>query len=57
MKIGVLDYGAGNLRSVCRALEHLKYEYELVSTEKDIMSVDKLIIPGVGAFKVANDRF
>lgn len=53
MKIGVLDYGAGNLRSVCRALEHLKYGYELVSTEKDIMTVDKLIIPGVGAFKVA----
>lgn len=56
MKIGVLDYGAGNLKSVCRALEHLGYSYDLVSTEDDIISVDRLIIPGVGAFKVAMDQ-
>lgn len=53
MKIGVLDYGAGNLRNVCRAIEHLGYEFSLVSKHEEFSSIDKLVIPGVGAFKVA----
>lgn len=53
MKIGVLDYGAGNLKNVCRAIAHLGYQFQLVSTPEDVQNVDKLIIPGVGAFKVA----
>ena len=56
MIIGVLDYGAGNLKNVCRALEHLGYKYSLVSTNADVHTVDKLIIPGVGAYKVAMDQ-
>lgn len=56
MKIGVLDYGAGNLKNVCRAIEHLGFKYSLVSTAVDVHAVDKLIIPGVGAFKVAMDQ-
>jgi glutamine amidotransferase len=53
MNIGVLDYGAGNLKNVCRAVKFLGYNYQLVSSPQDIIKVDKLIIPGVGAFKVA----
>lgn len=53
MKIGVLDYGAGNLKNVCRAITHLGYQFQLVSTPEDVQKVDKLVIPGVGAFKVA----
>lgn len=53
MNIGVLDYGAGNLKNVCRAIEHLGYKYSLVSKSSEIENVDKLIIPGVGAFRVA----
>ncbi len=56
MNIGVLDYGAGNLRNVCRAIEHLGYRYTLVSNTSQIADVDKLIIPGVGAFKIAMEQ-
>lgn len=56
MKVGILDYGAGNLKNVCRAVEYLGYSYQLVSSEKEVLSVDKIIIPGVGAFKVAMDQ-
>lgn len=56
MTIGILDYGAGNLKNVCRAIEHLGYEYQLVSKENQLLLVDKLIIPGVGAFKVAMEQ-
>ncbi len=56
MIIGVLDYGAGNLKNVCRAIEHLGYGYKLVSSAAEVLSVEKLIIPGVGAFKVAMEQ-
>lgn len=53
MIIGVLDYGAGNLKNVCRAITHLGYDFRLVTNAKELNELDKLIIPGVGAFKVA----
>ncbi|MCW8877882.1 MAG: imidazole glycerol phosphate synthase subunit HisH [Kangiellaceae bacterium] len=56
MKIGILDYGAGNLKNVCRAIEHLEHSYCLVSDPESIEVVDKLIVPGVGAFKVAMEQ-
>jgi glutamine amidotransferase len=48
--IGVIDYGMGNLRSVLNALEHLGAEAVLVSSPEGATDVDKLILPGVGAF-------
>jgi len=56
MKIGILDYGAGNLKNVCRAIEHLGYDYQLITSPQDVMNAEKLIIPGVGAFKVAMEQ-
>lgn len=56
MIIGILDYGAGNLKNVCRAVEYLGFEYILVSSAEDFLRADKLIIPGVGAFKVAMEQ-
>jgi glutamine amidotransferase len=56
MIVGILDYGAGNLKNVCRAVEHLGFEYVLVSSAEDFACIDKLIIPGVGAFKVAMEQ-
>lgn len=49
-KIGVIDYGAGNLRSVCNALTHLGIDSRLVRSGSDIDGLEKLIFPGVGAF-------
>jgi glutamine amidotransferase len=56
MNIGVLDYGAGNLKNVCRAIEHLGYDYQLITSPKGVINAEKLIIPGVGAFKVAMEQ-
>lgn len=53
--VGILDYGAGNLKNVCRAIEHLGGEYELITNPAELDSCSKLIIPGVGAFKAAMD--
>jgi len=48
--IGVIDYGAGNLKNVCNALERLGYESVVTNDTKVLETCEKLIIPGVGAF-------
>lgn len=53
--IGIIDYGMGNLRSVEKALEYLNYEVFVSSDIKKLEKADKLILPGVGAFKDAID--
>ena len=50
MKIGIIDYGAGNLRSVRNTLRKLDLAHEVYSSPVGIDSCDKLILPGVGAF-------
>lgn len=50
MKVGVIDYGVGNLGSVMRALEMLRVTPLLVNRATDMHSVDCLILPGVGNF-------
>jgi glutamine amidotransferase len=51
-KIVVVDYGLGNLYSVQRALEHCGATNVCVSSAiDDVISADKLILPGVGAFE------
>lgn len=50
MKVGVIDYGVGNLGSVVRALEELRVSPQLVSQPADLAAFDKLILPGVGNF-------
>ena len=46
----IIDYGAGNLFSVSNALNYLGCENRISSDKKDIISADRLILPGVGAF-------
>jgi glutamine amidotransferase len=49
--IAVIDYGAGNLRSVLHALNHLHVEnIRLVHQAHDLKGAEKIILPGVGAF-------
>jgi glutamine amidotransferase/cyclase len=48
--ITLLDYGAGNVRSVINALESLGETVHTVNTAQDILSAEKLVFPGVGAF-------
>jgi glutamine amidotransferase len=46
--IGVIDYGAGNLRSVCNALERLGIRHFVSDTPAHLAEAKKLILPGVG---------
>mgnify|MGYP001814964043 CR=1 FL=1 len=48
--ITLLDYGAGNVRSVINAIESLGESVKVVTTGADILSAAKLVFPGVGAF-------
>ncbi len=48
MKIGIVDYDAGNLRSVETALNYLGADYFISSNQDDLIKSDKLIFPGVG---------
>ncbi|MEL6140739.1 MAG: imidazole glycerol phosphate synthase subunit HisH [Bacteroidota bacterium] len=47
--ISVIDYNAGNIRSVLYALDRLSVDYRLTSDPNLIRSADKVIFPGVGA--------
>ncbi len=53
MKIAIIDYGAGNVKSVQFALERLGYSGFLTSKPAEIQSADKVIFPGVGEAKTA----
>ncbi len=46
----VVDYGAGNLFSVCRALEHCGAKVQLASDAEAVLAAHRLVLPGVGAF-------
>ena len=48
-RIVIVDYGAGNLRSVARAVAHAGYAPEVSSGIEDVLGADALIVPGVGA--------
>lgn len=46
--IALVDYGAGNIRSMREALNRAGAEYEVTDSAKTIMTADRVIIPGVG---------
>ena len=50
MRLGVLDYGAGNLRSVLNAFLALETEAVLVRGPEGFDAIDALVFPGQGAF-------
>jgi len=49
MKLVIVDYGAGNLRSVARAVAHAGGEPLITSSGRDVERAEALIVPGVGA--------
>ncbi|WP_155590079.1 imidazole glycerol phosphate synthase subunit HisH [Lysinibacillus cavernae] len=56
MKIGVIDYGMGNLFSVEQALKRLGCEVVVTAHEQVLDATDALLLPGVGAFPDARKR-
>lgn len=54
--ITVIDYGMGNLSSVINAIKRYTAEVRISAAPRDIFRTDKLVLPGVGAFKNAYDE-
>ena len=54
--ISIIDYDAGNIMSVEKAIRHLGEELIITSDPDRILSSDKVILPGVGAFGDAMDK-
>lgn len=52
----IIDYDAGNLRSVEKALEALGEEAVITRDPKQLLSADRVILPGVGSFGDAMER-
>ncbi len=57
MKVAVVDYGMGNLRSVEKALEYVGFDKVTVTSDPDtIAGSDVLVFPGQGAFRKAMEN-
>jgi glutamine amidotransferase len=56
VRICILDYGMGNLRSVEKALEHVGATATIGSDAEAVRAADGVILPGVGAFPKAMER-
>ncbi len=48
--IAIIDYDAGNIKSVEKAALYLGYEAKVTRDEAQLLAADKVILPGVGAF-------
>jgi glutamine amidotransferase len=49
--VGIVDYGMGNLLSAYHALEAVGAEVLLCRTPEDLIRVERIVLPGVGAFR------
>lgn len=52
----IIDYDAGNLRSVEKALQALGEETVITRDREEILAADRVILPGVGAFGDAMEK-
>lgn len=48
--ITIINYGMGNLRSVQKAFERLRFSAKVTSEAKDVRKAERLVLPGVGHF-------
>ena len=54
--VAIIDYDAGNIRSVEKAVRYLGKEVTVTSEPEEILAADRVILPGVGAFGDAMKR-
>ena len=55
-RIGIINYGVGNLKSVKNSLDFLNISNVIVNKPEEITDCDKIILPGVGAFGAAMEK-
>lgn len=56
MRVGIIDYGVGNLASASRAVEAVGHRSEIVCYPDQARDLDRLVLPGVGAFPAGMAR-
>tara|TARA_Y100000590_G_scaffold470467_1_gene665407 strand:+ start:2169 stop:2783 length:615 start_codon:yes stop_codon:yes gene_type:complete len=56
MKIGIINYGAGNIGSIKKSLGSFNVNYKIINEVIQLNEIDKLILPGQGAFENAIDN-
>jgi imidazole glycerol phosphate synthase glutamine amidotransferase subunit len=56
VKVGIIDYGGGNLRSVANALRSLGEDPVIIASPQDVGDTTHLLLPGQGAFGDTMDR-
>lgn len=54
--VGILDYGAGNLKSLYNAFLHIDADVSLVQSLSQFDQISHLVLPGVGAFGFCQSR-
>ncbi len=54
--IAIIDYDAGNIKSVEKAMQYLGQQVVVTRDPEEILHADKVILPGVGAFKDAMEK-
>lgn len=54
--IAIIDYDAGNLKSVEKAFDYLGENAKITRDRDEILSADRIVLPGVGAFGDAMDK-
>lgn len=54
--IGIVDYGAGNLRSVLKAFEFLGLPAQVIASPAGMKDASRIVVPGVGAFGAAVEK-
>lgn len=50
-KLGIVNYGAGNFKSVCNALDFMDIKWFAITRKEDYDNATHIILPGVGAYK------
>lgn len=54
--ISIIDLGIGNIGSVVKAINYLKYKHEVIDTPDKLSATQKIILPGVGNFAAASKK-
>ena len=55
--IKILDYGVGNIQAYLNIYKYIGISIETAQNEKDLFNATKIILPGVGHFDYAMDKF
>lgn len=50
--IGIIDYGSGNIASVKNAFDYLGHKVEVVTEPEQLVEYERLVLPGVGSFRI-----